>query len=95
VSAIAKLYLCAVPLAGLVVTTAWAWATPETNFPEIPRPRMEKHAHTSGLVYYAPSEGNQSFDYLLPSSSGKLYDIELLDPALGMAGGFRSKRLAE
>jgi hypothetical protein len=92
VSALANLYLCAVPIAGLMVTTAWAWATPEVKFPEIPRPPMAEHANASGLLYYAPSEGNQSFDHTLPSSSGKLYDIELLDPALGMAGGFRSKQ---
>jgi hypothetical protein len=90
VSAITNLYLCAVPIAGLMVSTAWAWATPETKFPEIPRPRMAEHANTSGLLYYAPIEGNQSYDHMLPSSSGKLHRIELLDPAVGMAAGFRS-----
>jgi hypothetical protein len=53
---------------------------------------MAEHANTSGLLYYAPVEGNQSFDHALPSSSGKLHAIELLDPAVGMAGGFRSMR---
>ena len=89
-SVLANLYLCAVPMAGLMVSTAWAWATPEEKFPEIPRPRMLEHANTSGLLYYAPVEGNQSFDHTLPSSSGKLHAIELLDPVVGMAGGFRS-----
>jgi hypothetical protein len=90
VTAIASLYLCAVPMAGLMTATAWAWAIPETQFPEIPRARMTEHANTSGLLYYAPIEGNQSFDHLLPSSSGKLHGIELLNPAVGIAGGFRS-----
>jgi hypothetical protein len=51
---------------------------------------MTEHANTSGLLYYAPIEGNQSFDHPLPSSSGKLHGIELLNPAVGIAGGFRS-----
>ena len=92
VSALANLYLCAVPMAGLMASTAWVWATPEVKFPEIPQPHMAEHANISGLLYYAPVEGNQSFDHTLPSSSGKLHAIELLDPAVGMAGGFRSMR---
>jgi hypothetical protein len=56
------------------------------------RPRMAEHANTSSLLYYAPIEENQSFDHTLPSSSGKLHDIELLDSAVGMAGGFRRSR---
>jgi hypothetical protein len=80
VSALANLYLCAVPMAGLMASTAWVCATPEVKFPEISQPHMAEHANTSGLLYYAPVEGNQSFDHTLPSSSGKLHAIELLDP---------------
>lgn len=88
-SAIANLYLCAVPMAGLILDTGWAWAAPDAKFPEIPRPSMAKHANNFGLLHYAPIEGNQSFDHTLPSSSSKLHDIGLLDPAAGIAGGFR------
>ncbi|HEY6675829.1 MAG TPA: hypothetical protein VIZ87_03515 [Terrimicrobium sp.] len=49
---------------------------------------MAEHANTSGLLYYAPIEGNQSYDHMLPSSSGKLHGIELLDPAVGMVPAF-------
>jgi hypothetical protein len=73
-----------------MVSTAWAWAAPDEKFPEIPQPRMAEHENAFGLVYYAPIDGNQSFDHSLPSSSGKLHHIELRDPAAGMAGGFRS-----
>lgn len=48
-----------------------------------------KHTNGFGLLYYAPVEGNQSFDSTLPCSNKNLYDIRLLDPAAGIAGGFR------
>jgi hypothetical protein len=51
---------------------------------------MTEHANTSGLLHYAPIAGNPSFDHSLPSSSGKLSDIELLDPVAGIAGALRS-----
>lgn len=91
-AAIFNLYLCAVPMAGLIVDTGWVWAAPDAKFPEIPRPSMAKHATDFGLLHYAPIEGNQSFDHTLPSSSSKLRDIGLLDPAAGIAGGFRPMR---
>jgi hypothetical protein len=89
-SAIAHLYLRAVSMAGLLARTAWVWAALDEKFPEIARLRMTEHANTSGLLHYAPLEGIQCFDHSLPSPSGKLSDIELLDPAAGIAGGFRS-----
>jgi hypothetical protein len=88
-SAAANLYLCAVPMAGLIVETSWQWATPDAKFPEIPRANMAEHTNRAGLNYYAPVEGNQSFDNALPCSNRKLYDIGLLSPATGIAGGFR------
>jgi hypothetical protein len=88
-SAVANLYLCAVPMAGLVVGTSWQWAAPDDRFPEIPRANMVEHTNRLGLNYYAPVEGNQSFDNALPCSNRKLYDIGLLSPAAGIAGGFR------
>jgi hypothetical protein len=48
----------------------------------------DQHAKTSDLLHFAPNKG--SFDHSPPSSSGKLHGIELLDPAVGLAGGFRS-----
>jgi hypothetical protein len=88
-SAVANLYLCAVPMAGLIVETSWQWAAPDDKFPEIPRPNMAEHRNRVGLNYYAPIEGNQSFDTALPASNRKLYDIGLLSPAAGIAGGFQ------
>jgi hypothetical protein len=55
-----------------------------------PRLRMTEHTNTSGLLHSAPIEGNQSFDHPLQSPSGKLSDVELLDPAVGIAVGFHS-----
>jgi hypothetical protein len=88
-SAIANLYLCAVPMAGLVWETKWVWAAPDPKFPEIPQAGLVELQNSFGLRYYAPSEGNQSFDSALPASNRSLPDIGLLDPAAGMAGGFR------
>jgi hypothetical protein len=42
-SPIGNLYLCAVPMTVLMMSTAWAWATPEAKFPEIPRLRITPH----------------------------------------------------
>jgi hypothetical protein len=50
---------------------------------------MAEHRNRVGLNYYAPIEGNQSFDTALPASNRKLYDIGLLSPAAGIAGGFQ------
>jgi hypothetical protein len=88
-SAMANLYLCAVPMAALTLETRWAWATPDAMFPEIPRSSMAEHRNRFGLHYYVPVDGNQSFDNALPSSNRDLHDIGLLDPAAGIAGGFR------
>ena len=87
---VANLYLCAVPMAALLVDTSWQWAKPDPMFPEIPRSRMAERTNLVGLRYYAPIEGNQSFDHVLPSSNRILHDIGLLDPAVGISGGFRS-----
>jgi hypothetical protein len=88
-SAIANLYLCAVPMAGLFWETKWIWAEPDPRFPEIPQTALVESQNSFGLRYYAPSEGNQSFDSALPASNRSLSDIGLLDPAAGIAGGFR------
>jgi hypothetical protein len=88
-SAIANLYLCAVPMAGLFWETKWIWASPDSRFPEIPQAGLVELQNNFGLRYYAPSEGNQSFDSALPASNRSLSDIGLLNPAAGMAGGFR------
>ena len=88
-SVLANLYLCAVPMAGLILDTRWGWATPEPKFPEIPRSNMAEHTNALGLSYYAPVEGNQSFDSALPCSNKSIHDIGLLNPAAGIAGGFR------
>ena len=88
-SALANLYLCAVPMAGLILDTRWAWATPDPKFPEIPRASLAEFQNSFGLRYYAPIEGNQSFDSALPASNSRLANIGLLDPAAGIAGGFR------
>jgi len=88
-SAMANLYLSAVPMAGLILETRWIWATPDPNLPEIPRTNMVEFTNRHSLHYYAPNEGNQSFDSALPSSNRSIPDIGLLDPAVGIAGGFR------
>jgi hypothetical protein len=87
--AIANLYLCAVPMAGLLVESSWQWAMPESKFPEIPRSKMAQHTNPVGLSYYAPTEGNQTFDNALPCANRSVRDIGLLNPAAGIAGGFR------
>ncbi len=89
-AAIANLYICAVPLAGLILETSWAWGTPNARFPEIPRSPMAEYENALGLSYYAPIEGNQTFDHELPSANRKLHDIGLINPAAGISGGFRS-----
>ena len=86
---VANLYLCAVPMAGLMFETHWAWGAPDAKFPEIPRSNMAEHTNAHGLIYYAPVEGNQSFDNALPCSNRSLHHIGLLNPAEGIAGGFR------
>ena len=88
-AAIANLYLCAVPMAGLFWETKWIWAAPDPRFPDIPQASLAEFQNSFGLRYYAPSEGNQSFDSALPASNRSLPDIGLLDPAAGIAGGFR------
>jgi hypothetical protein len=85
----ANLYLCAVPMAGLVWDTKWIWLTPDPRFPDIPQAGLVELQNSFGLHYYTPSEGNQSFDSALPASNRGLSDIGLLDPAAGIAGGFR------
>ena len=90
-AAMANLYLCAVPMAGLVWDTKWIWLTPDPQFPEIPRASLAEFQNSLGLRYYAPNEGNQSFDSALPASNRSLPDIGLLDPAAGIAGGFRPR----
>lgn len=86
---IANLYLCAVPMAGLILATGWQWASPDGQFPEIPRSKMAQHMNPFGLSYYAPIEGNQSFDNALPCANRSVQGIGLLNPAAGIAGGFR------
>ena len=88
-AAIANLYLCAVPMAGLFWETKWIWAAPDPRFPEIPQPGLVEVQNRFGLRYYAPTEGNQSFDSALPASNTNLSEIGFLDPAAGIAGGFR------
>jgi hypothetical protein len=53
---VANLYLCAVPMAALLVDTSWQWAKRETRFPEIPRAKMAKCTNPAGLRCYAPKE---------------------------------------
>jgi hypothetical protein len=86
--ALANLYLCAVPMAGLILETHWQWATPDREFPEIPDAKMAEYTNPAGLRYYAPTEGNQSFDYPLPCANTGVQDIGLLDRTAGIAGGF-------
>jgi hypothetical protein len=88
-SAIANLYLCAVPMAGLFWETRWIWVAPDPRFPEIPQAGLVESQNSFGLRYYLPTQGNQSFDSELPASNRSLADIGLLDPAAGIAGGFR------
>ena len=88
-AAIANLYLCAVPMAGLFWETKWIWAAPDPRFPDIPQAELVELQNSFGLRYYVPTEGNQSFDSELPASNRSLADIALLDPAAGIAGGFR------
>jgi hypothetical protein len=90
-AALTNLYLTAVPLASMIVQTAWVWSGPEPKFPEIPRKEMIEVRTRSNLRYYAPSEGNQAFDNVLPSTTRSLHDIELLNPEVGIAGGFRPR----
>lgn len=87
-AALTNLYLSAVPLAAIIVQTAWVWTRPEPTFPEIPRKEMIEVTNPFNLRYYAPSDGNQSFDNVLPSSNTRLHDVGLLNPAAGIAGGF-------
>jgi hypothetical protein len=91
-SAAANLYLCAVPMAGLVWDTKWIWLAPDPKFPEIPRASLVEFQNSFGLRFYAPSEGNQSFDSPLPASNRSLPDIGLLDPGAGIAGPMSEKR---
>ena len=88
-AAIANLYLCAVPMAGLFWETKWIWAAPDPRFPDIPQAGLVELQNSFGLRYYAPNEGNQSFDSALPASNRGLSDIGLRDPAAGIGGGFR------
>ena len=87
-AALTNLYLTAVPLAAIIVQSAWVWTKPEPTFPEIPRKEMIEVTNRFNLRYYAPSDGNQSFDNVLPSSNRRLHDVGLLNPAAGIAGGF-------
>ena len=86
---VTNLYLCAVPMAALLVDTSWQWAKPDPRFPEIPRSNMAERTNPAGLRYYAPVEGNQSFDNTLPCANRSVEDIGLLNPAAGISGGFR------
>jgi hypothetical protein len=86
---VANLYLCAVPMAGLLINTSWQWAKPDPRFPEIPPSNMAEHTNLAGLRYYVPIKGNQSFDNALPCANRSIADIGLLNPAAGIAGGFR------
>jgi hypothetical protein len=87
--AAANLYLSAVPIAGLLLQTSWQWMTPDPIFPEIPRVDLVEFTSGFNLRYYTPREGNQSFDGALPCVNRSISDIGLLDPAAGLAGGFR------
>ena len=51
---------------------------------------MAEHTNSAGLRYYAPVEGNQSFDNTLPCANRSVEDIGLLNPAAGISGGFRA-----
>jgi hypothetical protein len=86
---VANLYLCAVPMAALLVETSWQWMMPDPRFPEIPRSRMTERTNPVGLRYYAPIKGNQSFDNPLPCANRSVANIGLLNPAAGISGGFR------
>lgn len=86
---VANLYLCAVPMAGLLVNASWQWAKPDPRFPEIPRSNMAERTNPAGLRYYAPIEGNQSFDNALPCANRSVREIGLLNPTVGIGGGFR------
>ena len=88
-AAIANLYLCAVPMAGLFWETKWIWAAPDPRFPDIPQAGLVEFQNSFGVRYYAPNEGDQTFDSALPASNRSLSNIGLLDPAAGIAGGFR------
>ena len=88
-AAIANLYLCAVPIAGLFWETKWIWAAPDPRFPDIPQAGLVEFQNSFGVRYYAPNEGDQTFDSALPASNRSLSNIGLLDPAAGIAGGFR------
>ena len=79
-AAIANLYLCAVPMAGLFWETKWIWAAPDPRFPDIPQAGLVELQNSFGLRYYAPNEGNQSFDSALPASNRGLSDIGLPRP---------------
>ena len=89
---IVNLYLCAVPMAGLIMEMSWQWTAPDQKFPEIPHSKMAQRTNSLGLSYYAPTEGNQSFDNALPCTNKSVGDIGLLNPAAGIAGGFRPMR---
>jgi hypothetical protein len=86
---VANLYLCAVPMAGLLMDTSWQWAKPDSRFPEIPRSKMVERTNPAGWRYFAPIEGNQSFDNTLPCANRSVANIGLLNPAAGISGGFR------
>ena len=73
----------------------WAWARAEHSLPQIGVVQTAPIASLHGVLVWVPAEGDRTFDSPLPSSQGPVPELALLNPAKGIAGGFRYVSIAD
>ncbi len=67
----------------------WAWTRAEPRLPEVRMVETTPVTSRHGVLVWVPAEGDRTFDSPIPSSQSPVPELALLNPARGIAGGFK------
>jgi hypothetical protein len=89
ISSLAHLSVSILPIFFSAWEFRWAWTRPEPRLPEVRVVETTPVASLHGVLVWVPAAGDRTFDSPLPSSQGPVPELALLNPAKGIAGGFK------
>jgi hypothetical protein len=89
ISSLANLSVSILPIFFSAWEFRWAWARAEPRLPEVGVVQTIPVASRHGVLVWVPTQGDRTFDSPLPSSQGPVPELALLNPAKGIAGGFK------
>ncbi len=88
-SALATLIATAIPILLLAGEFSWSWSRPEPRLPEFRTMEIKAVTNQHGVELWVNPDGFQTYDAPLPSSWTTRPFLALLNPEMGLAGGFK------